>query len=418
MTAENRILGGNPRMRQAPEAAGKAEFSFNPWDENFRLDPYRFYRQLLTGPPPVLKYFMPVALVARYADVVSILRDQHRFSSVPVRNRMTVLTGELFGDAPNVVSSDPPVHSRLRKLVSRDFAPRQIRELARRVREITGGLLDRIASKGGFDLMADFAVPLPVTVFAEMLGIPGEHYETFKLWSDSLIELTNLPAGSPTPGAIKENLIAMRAYFAEEIEKRRRSPGPDLMSSLVFAHDEDEKLTSAELMHFLMILLLAGSETTTNLIGNGMLALGHNPEQMKLLRYRPELLERAIEEMLRYDSPVQVLFRTAKEDLEVGGTPLEKGSGVFLIIGAANRDPARFQDPDMFDIARECNEHVSFGEGIHYCLGAPLARMQAAVAFGAMLERFPRLRIAGNPKLKYKDSFFVRGLTALNMSAV
>ncbi len=284
-----------------------------------------------------------------------------------------------------MVTSDPPVHSRLRRLVSRDFAPRRIRELLGRVREITGGLLDRIASKGNFDLIADFAVPLPVTVIAEMMGIPGEQYETFKRWSDSLIELTNLPAGNPTPDTIKENLLAMRAYFAEEIEKRRRSPGADLMSSLVFAHDEGEKLSAAELMHFLMILLIAGNETTTNLIGNGMLALGHNPEQMKLLRHRPELLERAIEEMLRYDSPVQALFRTAKEDLEVGGTRLEKGSGVFLILGAANRDPARFQDPDMFDIARDLNEHVSFGEGIHYCIGAPLARMQAGVAFGAML---------------------------------
>jgi cytochrome P450 len=400
----------------AEQAAG-AGLSFNPWDENFRRNPYSFYQPLRMSPPPVLRFFIPVAIVSRYADVLATLRDQERFSSIPVRNRMTTETNEVFGDAPSIVNSDPPIHTRLRKLVSRDFTPRAIRELEPRVRALTTGLLDEVAHKRNFDLVADFAIPLPVRIIASILGIPGERYETFKRWSDTLIELTSLPPGTPMADSVRVNLTEMRGYFAEEIERRRRHPGTDLMSSLVSAHEDTEMLSAGELMQFLVILLIAGNETTTNLIGNGMLALQDHPEQMALLRRDPTLLPRAIEEMLRYDSPVQSVFRTAKEDVEIGGTLIEKGSGVFLMIGSANRDAAKFERPDVFDITREENDHLSFGEAIHYCLGAPLARLEAGVAFGTMLNRFPQLRLDGQPRLDYKTSFFVRSLKSLPMIA-
>ncbi len=271
----------------AEQAAG-AGLSFNPWDENFRRNPYSFYQPLRMSPPPVLRFFIPVAIVSRYGDVLATLRDQERFSSIPVRNRMTTETNEVFGDAPSIVNSDPPIHTRLRKLVSRDFTPRAIRELEPRVRALTTGLLDEVAHKRHFDLVADFAIPLPVRIIASILGIPGERYETFKRWSDTLIELTSLPPGTPMADSVRVNLTEMRGYFAEEIERRRRHPGTDLMSSLVSAHEDTEMLSAGELMQFLVILLIAGNETTTNLIGNGMLALQQHPEQMALFAPRPD----------------------------------------------------------------------------------------------------------------------------------
>ena len=399
----------------AAQAAG-AGLSFNPWDENFRRNPYSFYQPMRMSPPPVLRFFIPVAILSRYDDVLSTLRDHERFSSVPVRNRMTMETAEVFGDAPSIVSSDPPIHTRMRKLVSRDFTPRAIREIEARVRAVTNALLDEVADKRRFDLVKDVAIPLPVRIIASILGIPGERYETFKRWSETLIELTSLPPGTPMADSVRTNLTEMRAYFVEEIERRRRHPGTDLMSSLVSAHEDTEMLSAGELMQFLVILLIAGNETTTNLIGNGMLALQNHPEQTRLLRRDPTLMPRAIEEMCRYDSPVQSVFRTAKEDVEIGGTTVEKGSGIFLMLGSANRDGAKFERPDTFDITREENDHLSFGEGIHYCLGAPLARLEGAIVFDAMLNRFPRLAIDGHPALDYKTSFFVRGLKALPMT--
>jgi len=404
-------------MSGLAEQAANAGLSFNPWDENFRRNPYSFYQPLRMAPPPVLRFFIPVAILTRYDDVLATLRDHVRFSSAPVRNRMTIETNEVFGDAPSLISSDPPGHTRMRKLVTRDFTPRAIRELEPRVRALTATLLDDVARKHHFDLVADFATQLPVRIIASILGIPGERWETFTRWSHTLIELTSLPPGTPVADSVRANLIEMRGYFAEEIERRRRHPGADLMSSLVSAHEDEEMLGASELMHFLVILLFAGTETTTNLIANGMLALQNHREQLELLRRDPTLMQRAVEEMLRYDSPVQSVFRTAKEDVEIGGTAIEKGSGIFLMMGAANRDPAKFPNPDVFDITREQNDHLSFGEGIHYCLGAPLARLEASVAFTALLNRFPHLALDGTPKLDYKTSFFVRSLNSLPMVA-
>ncbi len=403
-------------MAQESGRNENSEVRFNPWNENFRRNPYPFYRPLLSG-PMVVRFLVPTALVARYADVTMVLRDHQRFSSKPLSNLIADTRREVFGNEFAVLSSDPPVHTRLRRLISRDFTPRRIGELEPRIREITNRLLDEIARKPRFDLMRDLAIPLPVTVIAEVLGIASEKYETFKRWSDRIIESTALMPGAPLPQHIRDDLAEMRAYFGEEIERRRRHPGRDLMSALVAAHDGGESLSAGELMQFLVLLLLAGNETTTNLIGNGTLALMRHPEQMAMLRANPALLPGAIEEMLRYDGPVHAIFRTTPADAEIGGVFVEKGSAILVLLAAANRDPAQFPDPDSFDIRREPNEHVAFGDGIHYCIGAPLARLEAAIAFGSMLRRFPRLSLtAPEDEPSYKGSLFVRGLAALPMS--
>jgi cytochrome P450 len=404
-------------MGEAIETQASQDFYFNPWDENFRANPYPHYRPLLSGPPRVLEMGFKFALAARYDDVRAILSDHSAFSSVQPTGVGFDEQNKVFGEAPTMLGSDPPTQTRLRRLVSRDFTPRRIRELEPRIREIAKNLLDVAERKGEFDVMADLANPLPVMVISDLLGVPQEDYLRFKSWSDKIVEADNTLPGMPMPDEIKTAFTGLREYFIAEIARRRKNPGTDLVSALVAAHDEAEALNADELLQFLVLLLLAGNETTTNLIGNGMLALGRNPGAMAALRSRPDLMRGAIEEMLRYDGPVQATFRTATRDTTIGGTPITAGMFVFVITAAANRDPAKFKDPEKFDIARESNEHMAFGDGIHFCIGAPLARMEGSIAIGAALERFPHLRLK-NPEapLTYKGSYFLRGLSRLDMA--
>jgi cytochrome P450 len=390
---------------------------FNPWDPAFRANPYPHYRPLLAGPPRILDLFGPTAMVTRFADVTAVLRDHAHFSSVRPRDPSEPPNEGPFAGARTMLFSDPPMHTRLRRLVSRDFTPRRIREMEPRIREIARNLIDIAARNGDFDVMSGVANALPVMVIAEMLGVPPDHYEQFKHWSDTVVSGDNTLPGTPLPDEFHAATKALRDYFAEEIERRRKSPGADLVSALVAAHDDAEAMTADELLAFVLLLLLAGNETTTNLIGNGMLALGRNPAQMDLLRQHPEMMPRAIEEILRYDGPVQSTIRFTTENVNLGGTALPANLGCFIIVAAANRDPAQFADPDRFDISREPRDHVALGEGIHFCIGAPLARMEGAIAIGAMLERFPRLRLKNpNAEVVYKGSYFLRGLNSLSMS--
>jgi cytochrome P450 len=398
-------------MNQAAE-----NIYFNPWDPAFRANPYPHYRPLLAGPPRILDLFGPTAMVTRFADVTAVLRDHAHFSSVRPRDPSEPPNEGPFAGARTMLFSDPPMHTRLRRLVSRDFTPRRIREMEPRIREIAKHLIDAASRKGDFEVMS-IANALPVMVIAEMLGVPPDHYEQFKHWSDTVVSGDNTLPGTPLPEEFHAATKALRDYFAEEIERRRKQPGTDLVSALVAAHDDAEAMTADELLAFVLLLLLAGNETTTNLIGNGMLALGRNPEQMDLLRQHPEMMPRAIEEILRYDGPVQSTIRFTTENVNLGGTELSANLGCFIIVAAANRDPAQFADPDRFDISREPRDHVALGEGIHFCIGAPLARMEGAIAIGAMLERFPRLRLKNpNAEVTYKGSYFLRGLNSLSMS--
>ncbi len=396
---------------------GAQEVYFNPWDESFRANPYPHYRPLLAGPPRVIDGLMPMVLVARYADVMAVLRDHQHFSSVQPRTPLFQRRRDVFGETPTVLFSDPPVHSRLRRLVAPAFTARRIRDLEPRIRAIAGRLLARAEQRGQFEVMADLANPLPVMVIAEMLGVPAGDYEKFKAWSDIVIDGDNTLPPSPFPDSVRHALGAIVEYFQAEVEKRRKHPGDDLISVLIAAREESDKLSEAELMAFIVILLLAGNETTTNLIGNGMLALAANPAQLGLLRERPELMAGAIEEMLRYDCPAQSAVRFTSAAAEVAGVPVREGSFAFVILAAANRDPAQFPHPDRFDITRHPNEHLAFGAGIHYCIGAALARLEGSIAIAAALERFPHLRLAapGAP-LRYKGSYFLRGLAELPLA--
>jgi cytochrome P450 len=398
-------------MSQAAET-----IRFNPWDPEFRSNPYPFYKPLLQGPPRLIEIFGPAALIARYADVTAVLKDQLRFSSSPSRPPDVQDRGPFKG-ATVMLFADPPIHTRLRRLVSRDFTPRRIRELEPRVREIAKLLLDEVERKRELDVMRDVANALPVMVIAEMLGVPSELYARFKRWSDAVISGGNTLPGMPLPDDVIQAGDELREYLAAQIVKLRAQPGPDLISALVAAHDDGEAMTADELLAFVVLLLLAGNETTTNLIGNGMLALGRNPEQTNLLRRTPELMPRAIEEILRYDGPVQATTRRAQVDVEVGGTAISAGTECFIVIGAANHDPAQFDDPDRFDITRDPRDNVAFGDGIHFCIGAPLARLEGAIAISGMLERFPRLRLSDpSAPMTHKGSYFLRGLASLTMA--
>ncbi len=390
-----------------------AQTGFDRFDPAFLSDPYPFYKMLYNQPPMVLELEMRTALLARYADVVAALRDHQRFSSAPIRQ---ILQADIFGGVPTLILTDPPVHTRLRRLVNQAFAPRRIREMEPRIRQIADQLVSRIERAGSFEAMKDLAEPLPTMVIAEMLGIPSDDYQMFKEWSDALLEVANVPPGSPPPPGFHEALQAERAYFRQRYEELRRNPGNDLMSMLIQAQENDA-LTFDEVAGFFNLLLLAGNETTTNLIGNGLYALMQHPEQLEALRRDSTLMPGAIEEMLRWDCPVQATGRNILHDCEFAGVRLREGTVVVVLNGAANRDPAQFPDADRFDIRRDPNDHVAFGEGIHFCLGAALARLEGSIAIGAALSRFPRLRLdTRREEPRYKKSFNVRGLVSLPLS--
>jgi 6-deoxyerythronolide B hydroxylase len=392
------------------------DFYFNPIDPSFRDNPYPHYPALRTGPPRKFNVFIPTTLVARYDNCIAVLRDYEHFSSQPPP-ALKQLRAEFgpFAGATTMLDSDPPVHTRLRRLVGRAFTSRRIKDIEPRIRVITDELLDRIAEAGSFDLMANFAGPLPVIVIAEMLGVPPEEHAQFKVWSNQIIEGGRGSFRGVAPDEqVRPAAQELRAFLAEQIERRRREPGEDLITALVQAHDEGGALAADELLAFVVLLLLAGNETTTNLIGNGTLALMRHPDQLARLRGDLALMPTAIDEMLRYDSPVQSTVRTCVASTDVGGAEVAAGELLFVILASANHDSAKFPNADRFDVARTPNDHLAFGEGIHFCLGANLARLEGAIGISSMLQRFPKLRLADpDAKLEYRGSYLLRGLRAL-----
>lgn len=286
------------------------------------------------------------------------------------------------------------------------------------MREITTDLLSRGTDSSGVEAMAMLANPLPVIVIAELLGVSADDHAQFKQWSNDLITSFGQEMGSGPSAAGLAAKDELRRYLADAIKQRSANPADDLISALVTARDESDALGENELLAFVVLLLLAGNETTTNLIGNGLLALCRHPEQQQRLRENRELIPKAVEEMLRYDPPVQMTVRVPTATTSVGGTEIAEGTIAFILLAAANRDPSHFPSPENFDVAREPNEHVSFGEGIHFCLGAPLARLEGAIAIEQMLDKFPRLQLADPiAKMAYRGSMALRGLSELHLAA-
>jgi len=389
---------------------------YDPFAPAVVVDPYPHYARMREAErAPFLAPF-GMHLVTRYADVAAILRNWELFSSderkaAVQRPRRKTSTGS------TVLGSDPPDHTRLRALVTRRFAARSAAAWEANIQEIVDRLVDEALKKDVIDVMRDLAVPLPVMVIAKLLGIPAADYARFKAWSDN--EITNI--GPQTPPAEVERLerssAELHAYFVEAIRQARQAEGDgrdDLIATLTAARDAGDALSETELVEFLVLLLLAGNETTTNLIGNGMLALARNPDQQRRLRENPELLSGAVEELVRFDGPVQSTRRILTGPATIHGVDLQKGDSVAVVLAAANRDRALCAEPDALDVSRADPGHVGFGHGLHFCLGAPLARLEAKHAFRALLERVPQLELAiPRPALAYTTSFFLRGLTAL-----
>jgi cytochrome P450 len=408
------------------------EIQYDPWDPSFIADPYSRFKPMYNELPRVVQSDRlprsvrattpkgaPIVMVARYADAVAVLRDDARFGTQRPAARKSGQGLGVFGTPP-LVFTDPPLHTRLRRLMGRPFSPRRVREMEPRIRVMAEELADRIArtarADGSFDLMTEFANPLPTMVIAEMLGVPAADYEDFKIWSDTIQETDFVPPGASVPQRILNARDLMRAYFAEQIERHRRTPSDDLIGLLVSA-EEGDALTSDEVLSFVILLLMAGNETTATMLGSGWLALGRNPDQLELLRNDRALIPGAIEEMLRYDPPLQATVRHARKDTEIAGTQVAEGTSVYVLIGAANRDPAQFERPEVFDITRDPNDHLALGEGIHFCLGAGLARLEGAVAIATLLERFPRLRLLDpSAPAAYRSSYFIRCVQSLPMT--
>jgi cytochrome P450 len=360
---------------------------FSPTSPAVMADPYPFYERLRREEPVARDDHNGFWVLSRYADAVVALRDHVRFSSAE-----GIGPGK-GGRSPQgpLIMRDPPDHTRLRSLVGRAFTPRTIAALEPRIREITDQMIDGVIDQGSFDLIQDLATPLPVIVIAELLGVEPERREDFKRWSDDVVRSIG-PTMEMDGSRLQQSFFDLGAYFYQAVEERRRGRRNDLISALVAAHEDQDALTSMEVLNFCTLLLIAGNETTTNLIANAMLALAQHPEQVEALSANPALIPSMVEEALRYDGPVQGIYRTATRDVTFGETTIPAGDKVLVLFASADRDEAQFPNAGCFDITRTPNNHIAFGYGIHFCLGAPLARLEARIAFEHLFRRMTNLR--------------------------
>lgn len=394
---------------------------FNPMSPAVIADPYPHYHRL-RAKDPVHRSPLGFFVASRHGDVSLALRDK-RFGKDFV-GRMTRRFGPQVMEEPVyrsmshwMLQLDPPDHTRLRGLVVKAFTARRVEEMRPRIQQIVDQSIDRVEKQGRMDLIADFAFRLPVIVICEMLGIPEEEHELFFLGARASGRLLDpVPLSREEIDAANAGNLATAEYFRSLFELRRRQPGDDLTTQLVQAEEEGSKLSNEELTANIILLFGAGHETTVNLIGNGLLALHRNPDQLRRLRENPALMPDAIEELLRYDSSVQMTGRTTLEDVELGGVHIARGESVLCLLGAANRDPAIYVDPDRLDVTRPNIRPMSFGGGIHFCLGAQLARIEAEVAISTLLRRLPGLRIDNVEHPDWRQTFVLRGLNRLPAS--
>ncbi|MET8679149.1 cytochrome P450 [Streptomyces sp. NPDC004647] len=391
----------------------------------FAADPYPAYAWLREH-RPVHRTELPSGvdawLVTRYADARQALAEPrlsknplHHSESAHAKGRVGI-PGERKADLmTHLLNIDPPDHTRLRRLVAKAFTPRRVAEFAPRVQELTDRLIDGFAERGEADLIHEFAFPLPIYAICDMLGVPAEDQDDFRDWAGMMLRHGGAPRGG-----VARSVKKMRNYLAELIHRKRADLGDDLISGLIRASDHGEHLTEGEAAAMAFILLFAGFETTVNLIGNGTYALLRNPGQRTRLHKALEegdttLLATGVEELLRYDGPVEIAtWRFATEPIDLGGRRIATGDPVLVVLAAADRDPERFADPDLLDLSRRDNQHLGYGHGIHYCVGAPLARLEARTAIGTLLRRLPDLRLAAEPTdLRWRGGLIMRGLRTL-----
>ncbi|MEU7550999.1 cytochrome P450 [Streptomyces sp. NPDC044571] len=394
---------------------------FDPWDAAFVADPYPAYRELREQGRAIWSEATGQWLVPHYADVSALLRDRrlgrtylHRFSHEEFGRQAPPVEHEPFHvlNGNGLLDLEDPAHGRVRRLVSKAFTPRTVERLAPAVERLAGELVGRLLADGGGDLLSAVAEPLPVAVIAELLGVPEADRGLLRPWSAAICGMFELrPDGETARRAVRAS-VEFSAYLRELIAERRKEPGEDLISALIAAHDEEGRLSEQEMISTCVLLLNAGHEATVNTTVNGWWALFRHPEQLDGLRARPENLSTAVDELMRFDTPLQMFERWVLDDIEIGDTAIPRGAEVALLFGSANRDPARFEDPDRLDLVRADNPHLSFGAGIHYCLGAPLARRELTASFGALLAAWvPPLRLVREPQ--WQDGYVIRGLREL-----
>ncbi|MEV0226453.1 cytochrome P450 [Streptomyces sp. NPDC050704] len=401
-------------------AASETPQAFDPWDQAFVADPYPAYAELRAGGR--VHYYEPTNqwLVPRHADVSALLRDrrlgrtyQHRFTHEDFGRTAPPAEHEPFHvlNDHGMLDLEPPDHTRIRRLVSKAFTPRTVEGLRPYVERLASELVGELVAEGGGDLLTVVAEPLPVAVIAEMLGIPESERAQLRPWSADICGMYELSPSEETAAKAVRASVEFTEFLRELIAVRRKEPGDDLVSGLIAAYDEGDRLSEQEMISTCVLLLNAGHEATVNATVNGWWALFRNPEQLAALRADRGLVSTAVEELMRYDTPLQLFERWVLDEIEVDGTVIPRGSEVALLFGSANHDPAVFARPESLDLSRPENPHISFSAGIHYCIGAPLARIELAASMGALLDQAPTLRLAAEPKRK--PNFVIRGLEGL-----
>lgn len=390
----------------------------NPFSSDFKNHAYALYEKLREH-DPIHKIILPSGrtawIVTRYRDAVAALKADYL-----KKNLFQFVTPEEMGLPSSqmdlmfrhMLNSDPPDHTRLRGLVQKAFTPRMIERLKARIQEISDWLLDQVEEQTSMELIQDYAYPLPIIVICEMLGLPSEERDQFRQWSHGLVSAINVPEKYKQ---IESDMLAFTQYIKTLIQRRRQDPKEDLLSLLVQAESEGDTLSETELISTILLLIVAGHETTVNLIGNGIFTLLNHPDELQTLRDTPSLMDSAIEELLRFMGPVEFATnRWTGEEYEWNGKIISEGDMVLIALASANRDPEYFKQPDRLDLSRERNHHIAFGMGIHHCLGAPLARLEGRIAIGTLLRRRNNIKLAVPPEqLEWQPTYLMRGFASL-----
>jgi cytochrome P450 len=416
---------------------GELTMDWDPYCDRWRDDPYPMYRELRDRAPVHYSPASKTWTISRHEDVVAVLKDTEVFSSKVRGGQMEAAMDELSLAAKlqlfarfvskmratpwtirrsrMLIQEDGAVHGRMRDLVNRGFTPRQIQRLEPRIRTLVSGCLAELSTKPQFDLVSELNIPLPVTVIAEMLGVEAEKRHVFKEWSDAIITgATGSALSNPLDSGVLDAMAELRAYLRPIVRERRKQPADDLISTLVVAEVDGEGLTDYEIFLFVLLLLVAGNETTTNLLGNAVDALLAHPDQLVRVCADPELVPGLVEETLRFDGPIQFLTRRTTCETALHGQTIPAEASVVVLLGSANRDERRFPDPDRFDVTRDARGHVAFGFGAHFCLGASLARLEAKAALEALVPELPRFARV-RPEREFLDSYLIRGRVRLDL---